>query len=145
MDGYLDEFSDNLSSQTIERLLAFGGYQNPDTALDEIDRLAHSVVVLYDNDNVGALMWIIESPMAPSILGFAFTPEAAQDIAVFRGDIQQFTSMWLWEHNALTSYPLASDTQLVAMLLELGFNETSRTKMYSADGTVRERITMEIG
>lgn len=147
MDGYLDEFSGRLSSQTMERLFAFGRYTNPDAALDEIDRIANDVAVMNDPNNDGsvALMWVIESPMTPSILGFAFTESVGDDVSVFMDDIKDLTSMWLREHGSLTSYPLASDTQLVAMLVELGFKETSRAKLYSTDGVVRERITMEIG
>lgn len=141
MDGYLDDFADNLSSQTIERLATFGGYF-ANEALDEIDRLSQSLVVLYDNDTPAALLWVMVSPMAPSVLGFIFTKE---DITQFSDEIKQFTSIWLWEHGSLSTYPLASDTQLVALLLDMGFTETSRAKMYSSDGAVRERITMEIG
>ena len=144
MDGYLDDFADNLSSQTIERLATFGGYFTNE-ALDEIDRLSQSLVVLYDNDTPAALLWVMVSPMAPSVLGFIFTKAGGEDITQFSDEIKEFTSIWLWEHGSLSSYPLASDTQLVALLLDMGFTETSRAKMYSSDGAVRERITMEIG
>ena len=144
MDGYLDDFADNLSSQTVERLATFGGYF-ANEALDEIDRLSQSLVVLYDNDTPAALLWVMVSPMAPSVLGFIFTKDGGEDITQFSDEIKQFTSIWLWEHGSLSAYPLASDTQLVALLLDMGFIETSRAKMYSPDGAVRERITMEIG
>ena len=84
MDGYLDDFADNLSSQTIERLATFGGYF-ANEALDEIDRLSQSLVVLYDNDTPAALLWVMVSPMAPSVLGFIFTKE---DITQFSDEIK---------------------------------------------------------
>lgn len=143
MDGYLDEFIDNLSSHTIASLMVFGA-TDPNKTLEEIDLLAKDITIIYKNNTSVALMWIITMPMAPTVLGFAFTFEGGGDISEYIEEIQTNISIWLWEHGTLIAYPLITDTQLIAILESIGFKETSRAKMYAQNGTVRERLTMEI-
>ncbi len=143
MDGYLDEFIDNLSVHTMTSLTVFGA-TDPNETLEQIDLLAKDITLICkDNTSVG-LMWIIAAPMAPTVLGFAFTADGGKDISEYTEEIQTGVSIWLWEHETLVAYPLVTDIQLINMLESIGFKETSRTTMYSKTGIVRERLTMEI-
>jgi hypothetical protein len=143
MDGYLDEFIDNLSVHTMTSLTVFGA-TDPNETLEQIDLLAKDIALIYKGNTSVGLMWIITAPMAPAILGFAFTADGGKDISEYTEEIQTGVSTWLWECGTLIAYPLTTDIQLIAILESIGFKETSRTKMYSKDGIVRERLTMEI-
>lgn len=143
MDGYLDEFIDNLSAHTMTSLTAFGA-TDPNETLEQIDLLAKDITLICKGNISVGLMWIITAPMAPTILGFAFTAEGGEDISEYLEEIQMGISIWLWEYGTLIAYPLVTDIQLITILKSIGFEETSRTKMYSKNGVIRERLTMEI-